>query len=313
MSSFPIEVAIPLFILSAGILAKGADIFTDGATRLARAYKVSEFLIGTTLVAVATSLPELGVSGVASVRGAGEIALSNVIGSNIANIAFVLGVVLLIRPLISKWLEMRRDVLFMLAVGGIGALVIFDKVIQRWEALALVVLYGACTYVWVLRRKKVKGKHQASNPTGSVWLRLVVGALAIYVGAEFMVRSALEMCVYFGVAQTAIGLTLVALSTSLPEAATSAMAARKRAMGMAIGNVVGSNIFNILVVLGVAGTLAPISLTSRAWSKLMLFNIPLMLGLSILLIALVRLGRIPRKLAPALLACYAIFVWWAYV
>ena len=314
-AALPISLAVPLFVVGVMILVKGADVFTDGATRLARALRISGFVIGVTLVALATSLPELGVSSVAAVRDAGEIAVGNALGSNIANIAFVLGVAVLVMPLVSNWFEMRRDALFMLLVGALGAAIIFDKVIQRWEALAMVALYSAYC-AWIIRGREIRGRRRGGYVDRSIYFKLLVGALAIYAGAELMVRSAIGICDFFGVTQTAIGLTIVALSTSLPELAASVMAARKKAMGLSVGTIVGSNIFNILMVLGVAGTLAPISLTDvlpETWEKLMTFSIPLMLGLSLLLVALVKFGRIPRKLSPLLLICYAIFVWLAYV
>jgi len=310
----PISLAVPIFVVGVVVLVKGADVFTDGATRLARALRVSGFVIGVTLVAVATSIPELGVSAVAAVRDAGEIAVGNALGSNIANIALVLGVAVLAMPLVSDWFKMRRDVLFMLLVGALGAAIISDKVIQRWEALAMVALY--CIYLtWIIRGREIRERRRGTSVSRDVYFKLLVGALAIYAGAELIVRSAIGISDFFGVTQTAIGLTIVALSTSLPELAASVMAARKKAMGLSVGTIVGSNIFNILMVLGVAGTLAPISLTDvlpETWEKLIAFNIPLMLGLSLLLVALVKFGRIPRKLSPLLLLCYVIFVWLAY-
>jgi cation:H+ antiporter len=308
----PISLAVPLFVVGVVILVKGADVFTDGATRLARALRVSGFVIGVTLVAVATSLPELGVSGVGAVRDAGGIAVGNALGSNVANVAFVLGVAVLIVPIVANWFEMRRDVLFMLVVIAIGAYIISDKVIQRWEALAMVALYSAYL-AWIIRGRKTKARHRGTSVGRDIYFKLIVGALAIYAGAELVILSVVRICEVFDIAQTAVGLTIVALSTSLPELAASVVAVRKGAMGLSVGNIVGSNIFNILMVLGVAGTLAPISISHAPWEKLMIFSIPLMFGLSLLLLALVKFGRIPRKIAPLLLLCYAIFVWVAYV
>lgn len=310
--ALPISLALPFFIVGVVILVKGADVFTDGATRLARALRVSGFVIGVTLVAAATSLPELGVSGVAAVRGAGGMAVGNALGSNVANIAFILGVVALVVPIVANWFEMRRDVLFMLLIAAVGAGVISDKVIQRWEALAMVALYSAYL-AWVIRGRETKERRRSTPVGRDIYFKLIAGALAIYAGAELMVRSAVGICEFLGVTQTAVGLTIVALSTSLPELAASVVAVRKKAMSLSVGNIVGSNIFNILMVLGVAGTLAPMRIDPASWEKLMTFSIPLMLGLSLLLVALVKFGRIPRKIAPLLLLCYAIFVWLAYV
>lgn len=308
----PISLAVPLFVVGVVILVKGADVFTDGATRLARALRVSGFVIGVTLVAVATSLPELGVSGVGAVRNAGGIAVGNALGSNVANIAFVLGVAVLVMPIVCNWFEMRRDVLFMVLVIAIGAGVISDKVIQRWEALMMVALYSAYL-AWIIRGRRTRERRRGTSVGRDIYFKLIAGALAIYAGAELMVHSAIGMCEFFGVTQTAVGLTIVALSTSLPELAASVVAARKKAMGLSVGNIIGSNIFNILMVLGVAGTLAPMRIDPAPWENLMTFSIPLMLGLSLLLVALVKFGRIPRKIAPLLLLCYAMFVLVAYV
>ena len=308
----PIEVAVPLFILGAVVLVKGADLFTDGSLRLARALGISEFMIGITLVALATSLPEFGVSVVAATGGSGEMALGTVLGSNIANIAFVLGFALLMRSLVANWREMREGVIFMLVAGVLVVGVIFDGGIQRWEALAMVGLYIAYLCTLAARGRRSKGVDERGSVPRVVYLFLIVGAIAIYAGAEFVFRGASGIIDFFGVTQTAVGLTIVALSTSLPEATASVVAARKGAVGLSIGNIVGSNLFNILVVLGVAGSVAPFTITQASWNALMWIPIPLMLILSVFLVGLVRMGRIPRKIAPVLLACYAIFVLLAY-
>lgn len=273
------QMVLQIVLLVAGFVAliKGADLFVDGSSSLAAIFKVPSIIIGLTIVAMGTSAPELAVSTSAAINGSNEIAVSNVVGSNLFNLLMVLGVCALIKPLPLDNVIKKRDFPFsiiitiaLFAALGVGVLRSTDfaavkmndtvTTLERWMGIALLVIF--VIYLIVLIRSALKNKTEGEavkqmSPLKSV-LFILIGIALIVAGGHFVVESAKYIAAAFGMSETLIGLTIVAVGTSLPELVTSVVASRKGENGLAVGNVVGSNIFNILLILGLSGTIHPI-------------------------------------------------------
>ena len=249
------------------LLIWGADRFVHGAAAIARNLGVAPLMIGLTIVSFATSAPEILVSAVAAVRGEPDLAVGNAIGSNIANIGLVLGAVALIRPIELKSATLRREMPALLAVSLLTVALFLDSYLSRVDGLVL--LTGLIIVViWLVR---LGLRSSASDPLQQdfeaeipddlsmrwaiVWL--IVGLAALLSGAHLLVDGAIDIAREVGVSEVVIGITLVALATSLPELAVSAVSAVRGEYGLAIGNIVGSNIFNLLAVIGVAASIQP--------------------------------------------------------
>lgn len=270
---------ILLLIIGFVGLIKGADFFVDGSSALARIFKVPGVIIGLTIVAMGTSAPELAVSTSAAIQGANEIALSNVVGSNIFNLLGVLGVCALIRPIPVEKSIIKRDFPFsilitvgLFVVTGIGLFSGFDflhtgmlenvGLISRPVGIVLLIVFVGYigTLIFLAKRNKVTEDDSGKNmPVWKCLLLIVVGLACIIIGGQLVVENAKGIAAALGMSETLIGLTIVAIGTSLPELVTSIVAARKGENGLAVGNVVGSNIFNILFILGVSATIHPIA------------------------------------------------------
>lgn len=271
----------------------GAEFLVEGSACMARRYGVSHLVIGLTIVALGTSLPEMMVSTQASLDGRGDIALGNVVGSNLFNVAIILGLSALIRNVNSSEQLIKRDAPIMIAVSLLLLLILIDGTISRPEALILFV--GIVAYVFGLIAIERKNKRACENDVGRDHykhgiagdLALVLGGLgALVVGARLLLIGAVDLAKSIGVTEAVIGLTLVATGTSLPELATSLVATRRKEYDIAIGNVVGSNIFNILAILGVSGLLRPIEMVDMT-----LVDIYVMIGVSSLLLLFMFTGR----------------------
>lgn len=252
------------------LLIWGADRFVHGGAATARNLGVAPLLIGLTIVAFATSAPEILVSMVASFRGQPELAFGNAIGSNIANIGLVLGAIALIRPIELTSATLRREMPALLAVSLLTVSLFLDSYLSRVDGLVL--LTGlVIVMVWLTRlgmrsseSDPMRSDYEAEIPknvsmrSALIWLAVGLGALLI--GADLMVDGAVEIARTLGVSEVVIGITLVAIATSLPELAVSLVSTIKGEYGLAIGNIVGSNIFNMLAVIGVAATIQPAAL-----------------------------------------------------
>ncbi len=260
-------------------VVKGADFFVDGSSALAKIFKIPSVIIGLTVVAFGTSLPELAVSTVAAFDGANEIALSNVVGSNIFNLLVVLGVCAAIHPVPVDRAILKRD--FPLSI--ISSILVFvissfssvfcndffrlkmnDNAGFVHRTLAIILLLGFVFYIvfLVLEARKNPTKDENDNSLIPLWktcLLILVGLALIIAGGKCVVYSSQAIARAFGMSETLIGLTIVAIGTSLPELVTSVVAARKGETSLAVGNVVGSNIFNLLFILGVSAAIKPIS------------------------------------------------------
>ena len=260
------------FEVIVGLLALiwGADRFVHGAAATARNLGVPPLMIGLTIVALATSAPEILVSLVAALRDDTDLAIGNAIGSNIANIGLVLGVVAILRPVELKSATLRREMPALLAVSLLTVSLFLDSYLSRVDGLVL--LTGLIiVMIWLTRlgfrsssSDPLRAEFDAEIPkhmsmrVAIFWL--LVGIATLLVGAELMVEGAVAIAEELGVSQIVIGITMVALATSLPELAVSAVSAFRGEYGLAIGTIVGSNIFNLLAVIGVAATISPADL-----------------------------------------------------
>ena len=260
---------LQIFILLVGFLflVKGADWFVDGAASIADKLGVPQLVVGLTIVAMGTSMPEAAVSITAAIKGNAGISVGNIIGSNILNILIILGITAVITNVAIQRSTLRYEIPFMteitvlLMVFGItGGGITFGEGIILW--LLFIAFLG---YLFMMSRK---GSDQEEESTKSmpVWqclLFMIVGGILVVKGSDFAVSGASEIARYFGMSERFIGLTIVAFGTSLPELVTSVTAARKGNTGIAIGNIVGSNIFNILFVLGTTALICTIPFESR--------------------------------------------------
>ena len=269
---------ILLLIVGFAALVKGADFFVDGSSALARTFKVPGVIIGLTIVALGTSAPELAVSTSAAIQGANEIALSNVVGSNIFNLLMVLGVCAIIRPIPIEKMILKRDfplsIIVTAALFGVLAIPLFTGKAQ-WTApvstvvsevsrpigIGLLVIFAAymAFLIYVSRKNPTEEDVTENIPVWKSLLLILIGLACIVIGGQLVVENAKSIAAAFGMSETLIGLTVVALGTSLPELVTSIVAARKGEHGMAVGNVVGSNIFNLMFILGISSTIHPVA------------------------------------------------------
>lgn len=263
--------AVVFLLLGFVFLIKGADFFVDGASSVAKKLKVPSLIIGMTIVALGTSLPELSVSVTSSLAGNNALAISNVIGSNIFNLMVVLGASAVLSPLLVDDQVVKKDYPFSVACAV--ALLVMGYLgmelghVDGFILLAVFVVFLAMQVRGALKARKESADAEDAKEEGddskevSIPLSIVYiigGAVAVKFGGDWVVNSAVTIATVFGMSETLIGLTIVSCGTSLPELVTSIMAARKNELDMAIGNVVGSNVFNILMILGVAAAISPI-------------------------------------------------------
>ena len=253
-------VAIPLIVLGCVALIKGAGWLVDGASGLAKKYGISDIVIGLTVVAFGTSMPEFVVNMVAVGQGNTEIAITNVLGSNIINTFVILGVTALICSISSQRQSRRFDIPWS-ALGALLVLAIVTCVGFMPRITGAILLVFFAFYLWqTFKHAKTSNSDENYTPMSpkKSLLLILVGLLLLVVGGEFIVKSATNIAQSLGVSDAIIGLTVVALGTSLPELATSCMAAMKGNCDIALGNVIGSNIFNIFFILGTSASVMPL-------------------------------------------------------
>lgn len=266
---------IPTFLLLiAGfvLLIKGADFFVEGSASIARKLRVPSLIVGMTIVAMGTSLPECSVSINASLTGENSLAVSNVLGSNIFNLMVVCGVCALFAPLVVKAETRKRDFTFsILCAVLLGVLGFLGMELERMDGWIFLVIFVLFLFYMVMSALKARAagkdvedeEEYAVIPVWKSFLFIAGGATAIAFGGDFVVKSASKIATTFGMSQTLVGLTICAIGTSLPELVTSVVAARKKQVDMALGNVIGSNIFNILFVLGISTAISPIAVITE--------------------------------------------------
>jgi cation:H+ antiporter len=274
-----------LFIAGLVLLVAGGELLVRGAARLAAGLGVSPLVIGLTVVAFGTSSPELAVSVQAGLGGQVDIAVGNVIGSNIFNILFILGLSAVIVPLIVSEQLVRLDVPIMVATSFALLLLGMDGVISRFDAgfLASALVGYLVLQIVLSRRSSARPTAQMRAEAGSVPINLlliVVGLVLLVLGSRWLIESAVAIAQIFGVSQIVIGLTVVAAGTSMPEVATSVVAGLRGERDIAVGNVIGSNIFNILAVIGISGVVTPGGIPISA--GVLSIDLPIMVAVALL-------------------------------
>ena len=306
-----------LLVVGLVLLVVGADLLIKGAARLASNFGVPALVIGLTVVAFGTSAPELAVSVKAAYAGQAELAIANAVGSNIFNVLVILGIAAMISPLIISHQLIRQDVPIMVGITIVAVIMTQDGSINKLEAGILAL--GLVAYTWFLfYQGKQKGVdvsdgevEEMLNANVPAWqnVLLVIGGLVLLVmGARWLVQSAVELATAWGVNEAVIGLTIVAAGTSLPEVVTSVMATIRGQRDIAVGNVVGSNIFNILCVLGISGLVSPMPLL--AGEQLANIDIPVMLAVAALCVPVFFIGSVLNRIEGFLfLALYVAYVW----
>ena len=285
------------FILGLAVLILGAELFVRGASRLAALLGISPLIVGLTVVAFGTSAPEMAVSVQAGLEGQGGIALGNIIGSNISNLLLILGISAMVAPLVVSQRLIKLEVPLLLGVSVLVFVLAVDQRISRLEGLLLII--GAVLYtvflIWEYRRENrleltgdkvaLAANPSRSTPAGElrkIWLQnmllLAAGLVSLVFGARWLVHGASGMARVLGVSELVIGLTVVAIGTSLPELATSIAAAMRGERDLAIGNVIGSNLFNLLLVMGSGAIVVPHGLPVPSSS--ISFDIPVMIAVT---------------------------------
>ena len=308
-----------MLVIGFVLLVWGADKFVEGASALARKMGVSPLLVGLTIVAFGTSMPELAVSVTAALRGANEIAVGNVVGSNIFNLLVVAGLSAVICPLVMDKMLLRRDwplsifaaVLLLVAIAP-------DHVIARWEGAVLLVIFAVILSRQIkaalndraqLAAAEAEAAEEAAEMTKSpvmIWVNIVLGLACIVLGGQLAVNGATGIARMFGLSETLIGLTIVAIGTSLPELVTSIVAARKGQNEIAMGNVIGSNLFNILLILGVSAVITPIPVQATS-----ILDCLFLITISVVFYLPARkgkLGRLPGAVMAAMYVAYTAYL-----
>lgn len=319
-SELSLLLQVALFASGVGGLYLGAEGFVRGSARLARYLGISRLVIGLTLVAFGTSAPELAVSLLAALQGTSDLAVGNIVGSNIANIALILGLAALLRPIRVRSSLVRREVPFMIAVSLLFYALAFNGLISRVDGLVLVVgLVVFLVLMYVYRAEGLIEERAAdpvveANPGRARAIALnaglaLGGLLVLLVGARLLVDSAVVLARAFGVSEGIIGLSLVAVGTSLPELATSVVAALRRETAISIGNIVGSNIFNLLSVVGIVALVQPLPVEASWLTR----EIPIMLLFSLALLPIMKTrGAVQRLEGGLLLLGYVVFLIWIF-
>lgn len=309
-----------ILIIGFVFLIKGADIFVDGAASIARKFNVPAMVIGLTIVAMGTSAPEAAVSLTSSLAGQNDMAVANVVGSNFFNILVVLGVSSIIATLPVQQDTIKKETPFLILVSALLLFFSFDLQITRIEGLILLVVFTYFLIITVKSAKKTSSNESTSSVDESaiaIELEAVeeismpktialstVGIIGIVIGGDMVVNSATSIATAFGMSANLVGLTIVAVGTSLPEFVTSVVAIKKGENEIAIGNVIGSNIFNILLVLGLSTAISPIVISTLA-----LIDIVFMVLITVLLYAFMKQKKsIVKSQGFVFLALYVMYM-----
>lgn len=261
-----------LFFLGFGALIRGAEWLIDGSSILAKQFGISDLIIGLTVIAFGTSLPELIVNLFASAESS-ELAIGNVIGSNIANILLILGIAAIMKPLSVHRTTVYREIIFNIAAAGVLGILVAERFLSEggfkgldqvdgmilisYFAIFIYYTFGKVSTHQQAEEEKEKAKADTLN-FGSVFLKIFLGILGLWLGGQWIVNGAIEFATFFGVSDALVGLTVVAVGTSLPELAAAVVAVRKGNVDIAVGTAVGSNLFNIFWVLGLGSIVRPI-------------------------------------------------------
>jgi cation:H+ antiporter len=286
----------------------GSEWIVKGGVSIADRLGISPLVIGLTIVAFGTSLPELIVSIIAAIEGSSEIAVGNAVGSNIANVGLVLGLSAIIFPISIHYSDLRRDLFIYLGVCALFILFAFDGRISRFEGMILFIslIYYVLMSIKHPNGEKSGSEEGATGSLGRLAAYIVVGIALLAFGANLFVDGAIFLARLLGISEITIGMSVVAFGTSLPELATSAMAAYRKESAISIGNIVGSNIFNILSVLGIASMVQPLD----SPKSIMHLEVPMMIGFGIAMILIAKLSQpINRFTSFLLLVGYLSFLY----
>ncbi len=313
---------IVIFLVGLIVLSWSADRFVYGASALAKNIGISPMMIGLTIVAMGSSAPEIVVSAIASANGNMNTAVGNALGSNITNIALVLGVTALVKPLLVSSTTLKRELPALLIISLIAIGFMFDGELKSYEGIILLGLFifVLAMMAWLSLQVDKEDPLVAetadeipkdvSNTSALIWIG--VGLIVLPLSAHFLVNSAVEIARYMGISDLVIGLTIIAFGTSLPELAASVAGVLKGEDDLALGNIIGSNIFNLLAVLGMPGLIAPGLLDPDVYNR----DMYVMLGLTLLLFLfsfdLIGKRTISRTNGFILLACFIGYQFWLF-
>lgn len=279
---------IVYIVIGVVLVLWGADRLTDGAVGIATRLNIPQIVIGLTIVAMGTSMPEFCVSLVSALKGTADLAVGNVVGSNVFNALLIVGVTALVAPMTILRQTVRKDIPFALVASMLLVLMCLDGTLSRIDALVLLSLFGFFMYVTLqagLSAKKADKQAASDEPAEAQapmsWLRaslfIIIGLGCLIGGSNLFVGGATAVATELGISDAVVGLTVVAMGTSLPELATSVVAARKGNSGIAIGNALGSNVFNILLILGLTGAITPLTLQGITTLDLTMLVVSMML------------------------------------
>lgn len=304
------QIAIQMLLLVAGfcLLIKGADWFVEGASGIADKFGIPQLVIGLTIVALGTSLPEAAVSIAAALEGSADITIGNVVGSNIMNVLVILGFTSVICAIPVQKSTVKYEIPFVIIVTVVlGLLGLFDNTVSRLDGILLWVLMAVYMgYLLKMAKKGTTPEEEKKEKKMSVWkmlLMVVVGAVMIVGGSKVTVDAASKLATIFGMSERFIGLTIVALGTSLPELVTSATAAVKGKSDIAMGNIIGSNIFNILFVVGTTAVITPVE-----YQATFLADSLIAVGAAVLLLlCVIRKKKLTRSGGIIMLLGYAVY------
>ena len=277
-------ISILLLIVGGALVLFGADRLTDGATALARRFGVTEMVIGLTVVAFGTSLPEFVTSFMSTLKGSSDISIGNIVGSNIFNTLVIVGASALVYPIVIRKSTVTKDIPFSVLASIMLIVVVFDvaldgaamNILARTDGLLMLGFFSvfmAYTFFMARNTEELSTSNESNVPVKQmpywkIFLFIILGLAGLVLGGNLFVESACEIALSLGISETVVGLTIVAAGTSLPELATSVVAARKGSSAIAIGNVVGSNIFNIFFVMGMCATIAPMKVGNISYIDL---------------------------------------------
>lgn len=302
------DLILQILLLAVGFvfLIKGADWFVDGSSAIAAKFGIPQLVIGLTIVAMGTSAPEAAVSITAAISGNADITIGNIVGSNILNILIILGISSLITPLAVAKSTIRIETPYMILITAVLLVQGLDKKITLIDGIILIALFIAYLAYLFMMAKKGNQKDEEEAKQISVWKALagvVIGLVVIIVGSKFTVDSACYIAKEVGLSERFIGLTIVALGTSLPELFTSVAAARKGNADIAIGNIVGSNIFNILFVVGISSVI-----TTVPFAENFIFDTAIAIAAAVmLLLCCIKSSTLKRWAGILMLVSYAAY------
>ncbi len=286
-------ISILLLIVGGALVLFGADRLADGATALARRFGVTEMVIGLTVVAFGTSLPEFVTSFMSTLKGSSDISIGNIVGSNIFNTLVIVGASALVYPIVIRKSTVTKDIPFSVLASIMLIVVVFDvaldgaamNILARTDGLLMLGFFSvfmAYTFFMARNTEELSTSNESDVPVKQmpywkIFLFIILGLAGLVLGGNLFVESACDIALSLGISETVVGLTIVAAGTSLPELATSVVAARKGSSAIAIGNVVGSNIFNIFFVMGMCATIAPMKVGNISYIDLALMLVSMLM------------------------------------